>query len=202
MNKMFVTFVAMAALAAAGSVNAAGDKVAGKTKSASCAACHGADGNSAAAINPKLAGQSAAYLVKQLKEFKSNKRKNATMSAMAAVLSDQDMEDIAAYFASNNAKAGAADEKLVKQGELIYRAGDDSKGLAACIGCHGPTGKGIPSAKFPALAGQHADYIVSQLKAFSLGARSNDGGKMMQTVAGKMNAADMKAVASYIQGLK
>jgi len=199
---MFVTFVAMAALAAVGSVNAAGNKEAGKTKSASCAACHGADGNSASAVNPKLAGQSAAYLVKQMKEFKSKKRDNATMFGMVAALSDQDMEDIAAYFASNKAKAGAADEKLVTRGQLIYRAGDDSKGLPACIGCHGPAGKGIPSARFPALAGQHGDYTVSQLKAFSLGARANDAGKMMQTVAGKMNAADMKAVASYIEGLK
>ena len=202
MKNMLVTFVAMAALAAVGTVNAAGSKEAGKTKSASCAACHGADGNSAAAINPKLAGQSAAYLVKQLQEFKNKKRVNATMNGMAAALSTQDMEDIAAYYASQKTKPGAADEKLVKQGEIIYRAGDESKGLSACIGCHGPSGKGIPSAKFPALSGQHGDYTVSQLKAFSLGSRANDAGKMMQSVAGKMNEADMKAVASYIQGLK
>ncbi|NOY67828.1 MAG: cytochrome c4 [Gammaproteobacteria bacterium] len=202
MKKMFVTLVAMSALAVVGSVNAAGNKDAGKAKSAACAACHGADGNSAAAINPNLAGQSAAYMVKQLKEFKSKKRDNPTMFGMASGLSDQDMEDLAAYFASQKAKGGSADEKLVKKGQLIYRSGDDGKGLPACIGCHGPAGKGIPSAKFPSLAGQYADYTVTQLKAFSLGKRDNDAGKMMQTVAGKMNSADMKAVASYIQGLK
>lgn len=202
MKKMFVTFVAMSALAVVGSVNAAGNKDAGKAKSAACAACHGADGNSAAAINPNLAGQSAAYMVKQLKEFKSKTRDNPTMFGMASGLSDQDMEDLAAYFSSQKAKGGSADEKLVKKGQLIYRSGDDGKGLPACIGCHGPAGKGIPSAKFPSLAGQYADYTVTQLKAFSLGKRDNDAGKMMQTVAGKMNTADMKAVASFIQGLK
>jgi len=202
MKKMFVTFVAIAALAAVGSVNAAGNIDAGKTKSQSCAACHGVNGVSATAMNPNLAGQSAAYLVKQLKEFKSKKRDNATMYGMAAGLSDQDMEDVAAYYASQKAAESKADETLVERGKLIYLSGDDSKGLSACLGCHGPAGKGIPSAKFPALAGQHADYTVSQLKAFSLGSRANDAGKMMQTIAGKMNAADMKAVASYIQGLR
>lgn len=203
MKKMFVTFVAIAALAAVGSVNAAGNKEAGKTKSASCAACHGADGNSIAAINPKLAGQSAAYLVKQLKEFKSGTRKNPTMNGMTAGLSDQDMKDLGAYFASNKPKYDdVVDNQLVKKGELIFRSGNDSKGLPACIGCHGPAGKGIPSAKFPALAGQHSGYTVTQLKAFSLGSRANDAGQMMQTIAGKMNSADMKAVAAYIQWLK
>ena len=202
MKKMFVTFVAIAALAAVGSVSAAGNVDAGKTKSQSCAACHGVNGISATAVNPNLAGQSAAYLVKQLKEFKSRKRDNATMYAMAAGLSDEAMEDVSAYFASQKAAESKADEKLVERGKLIYLSGDDSKGLSACLGCHGPTGKGIPSAKFPALAGQHAGYTVSQLKAFSLGARANDAGEMMQTIAGKMNAADMKAVASYIQGLR
>jgi cytochrome c553 len=202
MKNTFVTFLAMVALVAAASVNAAGNKDAGKAKSAACAACHGADGNSSLAANPKLAGQSEGYLLKQLMEFKSGKRANATMSGMVAGLSEQDMADLAAYYASNKAKPGVADETLVKRGEQIYRAGDASKGLSACIGCHGPAGAGNSAAKFPALQGQHSEYIVSQLKAFSAGARANDAGKMMQNIAGKMNPADMEAVASYIQGLQ
>lgn len=201
MNK-FVALIAMLTLMAAASVNAAGNKEAGKAKSATCAGCHAADGNSNIPANPKLAGQSEAYLLKQLMEFKSKKRDNAVMYGMVAALSDQDMEDLAAYFSSNAVKPGAADETLVKTGEQIYRSGNASKGLPACMGCHGPNGKGIPSAKFPALSGQHADYIVSQLKSFSMGARANDAGSMMRNVAGKMNPADMQAVASYIQGLQ
>lgn len=201
MNK-FVAFIAMAALMAAAPVNAAGNKEAGKAKSATCAACHAADGNSAIPANPKIAGQSEAYLLKQLMEFKSKKRDNAVMYGMVAGLSDQDMEDLAAYYSSNTAKPGVADETLVKTGEQIYRSGNASKGLSACIGCHGPNGKGIPSAKFPGLSGQHGEYVVSQLKAFSMGARANDAGSMMRNIAGKMNPADMAAVASYVQGLQ
>ncbi len=201
MNK-FVAFIAMAALMAAASVNAAGNKEAGKAKSATCAGCHAADGNSAIPANPKIAGQSEAYLLKQLMEFKSKKRDNAVMYGMVAGLSDQDMEDLAAYYSSNTAKPGVADETLVKTGEQIYRSGNASKGLSACIGCHGPNGKGIPSAKFPGLSGQHGEYVVSQLKAFSMGARANDAGSMMRNIAGKMNPADMAAVASYVQGLQ
>jgi cytochrome c553 len=202
MKNTFVTFLAMVALMAAASVNAAGNKDAGKAKSAACAACHGADGNSSIAANPKLAGQSEGYLLKQLLEFKSGKRANPTMSGMVAGLSEQDMADLAAYYASNKVKAGVADETLVQRGEQIYRAGDASKGLSACIACHGPAGEGNSAAKFPALQGQHSDYTVSQLKIFSTGERANDAGKMMQNIAGKMNPADMKAVASYIQGLQ
>ena len=202
MKNTFVTFLTMVALVAAASVNAAGNKDAGKTKSAACTACHGADGNSSIAANPKLAGQSEGYLLKQLLEFKSGKRANPTMSGMVAGLSEQDMADLAAYYASNKVKAGVADETLVKRGEQIYRSGDASKGLSACIGCHGPAGEGNSAAKFPALQGQHSDYTVSQLKIFSTGERANDAGKMMQNIAGKMNPADMKAVASYIQGLQ
>lgn len=201
MNKLIACLI-MAPLLAAGSAFAAGDKEAGKAKSAACAACHSADGNSAIPMNPKLAGQSEAYLLKQLKEFKSKKRENATMYGMVAGLSEQDMEDLAAYYASHTIKVGSADEKLMKKGEQIYRAGDASKGISACMGCHGPNGRGIPSANFPAIGGQHSDYVVSQLKAFSAGQRANDGGKMMQNIAGKMNAKDMEAVASYVQGLQ
>jgi len=201
MKKIFVTCLAMAALVATGSVNAAGNKDAGQTKSAACAGCHAADGNSTISANPKLAGQHADYLVKQMKEFKSKKRDNAIMFGMVAALSDQDMADIAAYYSSKTVKTGDADKALYKKGETIYRAGNASKGLSACVGCHAPNGAGIAAAKFPSLAGQHSDYVVAQLKAFSAGKRANDAGKMMQNIAGKMNDADMKAVAAYIQGL-
>jgi len=201
MKKIFVTCLAMAALAVTGSVNAAGNKDTGKTRSAACAGCHAADGNSTISANPKLAGQHASYLIKQMQNFKSKKRDNAIMFGMVAALSDQDMADIAAFYSSNTVKTGQADKALYKKGEAIYRAGVASKGLSACVGCHAPDGSGIAAAKFPSLAGQHSDYVVAQLKAFSAGKRSNDAGKMMQNIAGKMNDADMKAVAAYIQGL-
>lgn len=201
MKKMFAIFAAIAALASFGSANAAGDAAAGKSKSMTCAACHGADGNSVVADNPKLAGQHADYLLKQLRDFKSGKRKNPIMSGQVAALSDQDMQDLAAYFSSQTTKVGSADKKLVKKGETIYRAGNAASGVSACMGCHGPTGMGNPAAKFPRLSGQHAKYIVTQLKSFRDGARANDAGKMMRNIAAKMTDAEMKAVASYIEGL-
>ncbi|HEC28417.1 MAG TPA: cytochrome c4 [Gammaproteobacteria bacterium] len=201
MKKIFIMFAVLATFLT-GAATAAGNQEAGKARSRACAGCHGTDGNSAIPQNPNLAGQGAAYLVKQMKEFKSKKRDNATMFGMVAALSDQDMEDIAAYFSANKAKGGKADARLVKQGEQIYRSGAASKGLSACIGCHGPTGAGNAAARFPALSGQHSEYTVNQLKAFSTGKRSNDAGKMMQNIAGKMNSSDMQAVAAYISGLK
>lgn len=200
--KKILIIVAVLATFLSGAATAAGNREAGKARSGACAGCHGADGNSAIAQNPNLAGQGAAYLVKQMKEFKSKRRDNATMFGMVATLSGQDMEDIAAYFSANKAKGGKADAKRVKQGERIYRSGTASKGLSACIGCHGPTGAGNVAARFPALSGQHSEYTVNQLKAFSTGKRSNDAGKMMQNIAGKMNSSDMQAVATYIRGLK
>jgi cytochrome c553 len=200
-KRIVVMVAAAAALGVYGSVQAAGDAAAGKAKSAACAACHGADGNSAAPNFPKLAGQHEGYLLKQLEDFKSGARKNAIMSGQVAALSDQDMQDLAAYFSSQTIKGGTADEKLVPMGEKLYRGGDVANGTAACIGCHGPTGAGNPAAKFPHLAGQHAEYLDVQLKAFRGGERANDAGKMMRNVAAKLSDAEIKAVASYIQGL-
>lgn len=180
---------------------AAGDAGAGKTKSAACAACHGPDGNSVNPDWPKLAGQGAPYLQKQLADFKGGKRTNATMAPMAAPLSDQDVADLAAYFSSQKVKMGAADEALVDLGQKIYRGGNQASGVPACIGCHGPTGAGNPAAKFPSLSGQHSKYVMNQLNAFKSGARSNDPNKMMRDIAGKMTADEIKAVASYVQGL-
>lgn len=180
---------------------AAGDAAAGKTKSATCAGCHGPDGNSANPLWPKLASQHEKYLVKQLKDFKEGRRSNATMAPMAAPLGEQDMADVAAYFASQKIQPGAADPELVELGERIYRGGNMTSGVAACMACHGPSGRGNPQANFPALGGQHADYVVAQLKAFAGGERANDAGKMMRSIAARMTEAEMKAVASYIQGL-
>ncbi|MFZ5573984.1 MAG: c-type cytochrome [Pseudomonadota bacterium] len=167
-----------------------------------CLACHGADGNSVAAANPKLAGMNEEYLYKQLSEFKSGARKNPIMNGMVKDLTDTDMKNLAAYFSLQQPKPGTAkDAELARHGEKIYRGGVLGAGVPACASCHGPQGKGIPT-QFPRLAGQHADYIYTQLNAFRVGARANDAAKMMRTIAAKMTDADMKAVATYIQGLR
>jgi cytochrome c553 len=200
--KKLLTLLALLSLVAAATAQAAGDAAAGKTKSASCAACHGPDGNSPTPAFPKIAGQHAAYLEKQLHEYKSGTRVNATMNAMAAPLSDQDIADLAAYFESQEVTIGEAAEDKVVLGERIYRAGNMASGVAACAACHGPTGAGNPMAKFPSLHGQHADYTVLQLQHFRSGERNNDAGAMMRGVAGKMTDAEIEAVAQYIQGLQ
>jgi len=165
-----------------------------------CAACHGADGNSAVTVNPKLAQQHPEYLVKQLQEFKSGKRANAIMMGMSAALSEQDMKNIAAWLATQTAKKGfAKDPDLVKLGERIYRGGIADRQIAACTGCHTPTGAGMPS-QYPRLAGQHADYAVAQLTAFRDGVRKNN--TQMSQVAAKLNDREIKAVSEYIAGLR
>ncbi len=166
-----------------------------------CAACHGIDGNSVITTNPKLAQQHPEYIAKQLANFKSGERKNAVMSGMAASLSPEDMANVAAYFGSQKAKVGSAKTNAAGSlGEKIYRGGIASVGVPACASCHGATGAGIP-VQFPRLSGQHADYVVTQLKAFYSGERANDNAKVMRMIAAKMSDADMAAVADYIQGL-
>lgn len=182
------------------------DAARGKTvATAMCGACHGNDGNSAISANPKLAGQHADYLAKQLHDFKSTSdsaRKNAVMSGMAAALNDEQIRDIAAYFAEQKQSNNASKNKAtLEQGQKLYRAGDVSKGLAACAACHGPAGAGMP-AQYPRLAGQHAEYIEAQLKSFRDGGRVNDPAKMMRMVALKMTDAEIKAVSDYIAGLR
>ena len=167
-----------------------------------CAACHGADGNSANPIYPSLAGQHPEYIAKQLSEFKSGARKNATMAPNAAKLSDDDMHNLAAYFAAQQPKPKQAkDATLVAEGQKIYKGGNAGSGVPACASCHGPSGAGIP-VQFPRLAGQQSKYVLSQLKNFRSGDRANDGGKMMQVIARKMTDQEMKAVAEYINGLR
>lgn len=165
-----------------------------------CAACHGADGNSAISVNPKLAGQHPAYLAKQLKDFKSGKRDNAVMAGMAAMLSDKDITNIAKYFAAQTPTlAKAKDNGKGSLGEKIYRAGIADRKVPACASCHGAAGAGLP-AQFPRLSGQHADYTLAQLKTFRTGARAN--APMMIDIASRMTDAQMAAVADYIQGLR
>lgn len=165
-----------------------------------CAACHGADGNSVIALNPKLAGQHPDYLLKQLTEFKSGKRANAVMSGMAAMLSDEDMKGVANYFATQNLQLGKAQTNGVGSlGEKIYRAGIAANNVPACAACHGANGAGLPK-QFPRLAGQHADYTLAQLRTFRTGERAN--APMMMAIATKMTDAEMAAVADYMQGLR
>jgi cytochrome c553 len=165
-----------------------------------CAACHGADGNSGSPENPKLAGQHPEYLVKQLQEFKAGKRKNAVMQGFASQLSDEDMRNVAFWAAGQKQKPGfAKDKDLVALGEKIYKGGIADRQIAACAGCHSPTGAGIPS-QFPRLAGQHADYVASSLRGYRDGARTNN--LIMAQNASKMNDREIKAVADYIAGLR
>ncbi|EAR62494.1 c-type cytochrome [Neptuniibacter caesariensis] len=199
MNKLLISL--LVTIGITGVAHAAGDAAAGKGKTAVCAACHGADGNSAIANFPKLAGQNEKYLIKQMDDIKSGKRPVVEMTGLLDAMSDQDIADIAAYFAKQNGTVGHAAKDLVEQGQKIYRAGIASKGVAACTACHAPTGEGNGQAGFPAIGGQHAAYTEKQLQAFRKGERNNDPQQMMQDIAAKLSDAEMKAVSSYIQGL-
>lgn len=179
-----------------------GDATAGQAKTATCAACHGMDGNSASAQYPKLAGQHESYTARQLDLFKSGKRANPIMLGFAAPLSAQDMLDIGAYFASKTSLPGVADAKLVPEGEALYRGGSATKGVPACMACHGPDGRGNPGAQYPQLAGQHADYVALRLKTYRDGsAGTDDHAKLMELVAKSLTDAEIAAVSSYIEGL-
>ena len=202
MKKVLMFVLTGLAISITASAWAEGNVETGKTKSATCAACHGADGNSVNPEWPKLAGQHPDYIIKQLSNFKEGARVNASMAPMAMPLSEQDMADLAAYFSSQPKKLGEADQTKVALGSQVYKGGNNATGVAACAACHGPTGAGNPAANFPALFGQHATYIKNQLYAFRKGERANDAGKMMRGVAGKMSDAEIEAVAEYIAGLK
>ncbi|MBT2325372.1 cytochrome c4 [Variovorax paradoxus] len=168
--------------------------------SQSCASCHNADGNSAIPANPKLAQQHPEYILKQLQDFKSGKRKSAIMKPLASALSDEDMRNVAWFVGSKKVKTGFSKEKdLVSLGEKIYRGGLGDRQIPACAGCHSPNGAGIP-AQYPRLGGQHADYTVQQLTLFRDGGRLNAA--QMNGVAAKLNDREIKAVADYIAGLR
>lgn len=197
----FPAFSAGEAPAAAQPKPAKADLAKGEASYAAvCAACHAADGNSTIPLQPKLAGQHPEYLVKQLLEFKGDKRKDPVMKGFASMLSEPDMKNIAAWLHTQKPKEGfAKDKELVTLGERIYRGGIQDRNIAACAGCHSPNGAGLP-AQYPRLAGQHADYTTTQLTAFRDGKRGNS--IQMTQVAAKLNDREIKAVADYIAGLR
>lgn len=202
MKKLLATLVTtLISLTLAPALFAQGDAAAGQAKSALCATCHGNDGNSVLAINPKLAGQNAKYLVKQLQDFKSGARPGLTMSAMVLSLSEQDMEDIAAWYASQQPTILGANPEMVELAESMYRGGNKELSVAACSACHSPTGSGNAPAGFPALSGQHPEYTLQQLKDFRAGIRQNDTSGMMRTVVERLTDKELEALASYVSGL-
>jgi cytochrome c553 len=185
-----------------------GNAEAGKAKSATCAACHGPDGNSPTDMYPKIAGQHAGYIYKQLKEFKAGMasggkegRNNAVMGGMVAALSDQDMKDLAVFYASQTMKSGTTPEDVVARGQQLFRAGDMDRGIAACIACHGPRGVGHSLANFPKISFQHPAYIKAQLEAFRNGSRANDMNGMMRDIAKKLTDEDIEVLSKYLGGL-
>ena len=204
---MTVKFVATLSLVAvlgwSGSVLAAGSKEAGQAKAATCAACHGMDGNSVNPEWPNLAGQHASYITKQVRNFKAGERANPLMSPMAMILSDQDIDDLAAYFSSQTLRpTGETEPSKLKLGQRVSRAGNVAAKVPACASCHGPTGAGIPTAVYPHIGGQHATYVAIQLRNYKSGTRNNDPNAMMRTIAAGLSEDEIDAVASYIQGLR
>ena len=201
--KFVVALGLVAAIAWSGTVAAAGNAEAGQAKSATCMACHGANGISANPEWPHLAGQHASYVVKQLKHFKAGERNNPLMMPMAMMLSDQDVEDLAAYFSAQTPRpTGETEPAKLKLGERVYRAGNAEAGVPACAGCHGPSGAGVAGAAYPRIGGQHGTYAALQLRAYKSGARATDPNSMMRTVAGKLTEDEIDAVSSYLQGLR
>jgi cytochrome c553 len=181
-----------------------GSAEAGKARALTCMACHGAEGNSVSPMWPNLAGQGAPYLLAQLKAFKDGSRSDPLMSSQAMMLSDEDMANLAVYFESLPAAAqSVADERLLSRGEALYRGGNKKEEAAACLACHGPTGRGNPAAKYPALKGQHAAYTAKQLNDYANAVRTTDGKtRIMQDIAANLDKEDVAALSSYVQGLK
>ena len=196
----------MATVQAAGIIK--GDAAAGEAKAVTCGACHGVDGNSAVPNFPKLAGLGEKYLLKQMKDIRDGRRPVAAMAGQVDNMTDQDLADIAAFYDAKERTSEMADEDLVALGRKVYMSGIMERKVAACSGCHSPSGKGNGPAGFPGLAGQHADYIAAQLKMFRTGyespeGRTNDGdSKIMRTTAFELSDLEIKAVASYASGLK
>lgn len=199
MKKLLISLIVSVGLM---STAHAGDAVAGKAKAATCGACHGADGNSLAPNFPKIAGQGERYLVKQITEIKSGARQVPEMLGFVMGLSETDIADISAYYAGQAASGGAADPALVEAGKRIFLGGNEKTGVPACIACHGAAGKGMAAAGFPGLAGQHAMYTEKQLMDFYSAKRTNDAANVMRDIASRMHMDEIKAVSSYIQGLK
>ena len=200
MNR-FAFGLVLASFAVAGP-SSAGDASLGAPKAAVCGACHGPTGSSVNPEWPNLAGQGEAYIAQQLGSFKAGTRVNPLMTPMAAVLAEDDMKDLGAHFAQQTPAGGEADASNWKAGEKLYRGGDKERGIPACIACHGPQGRGNGPAKYPALRAQHAVYTYNQLKAFKDGSRKSSGNDVMQVVTERMTEEEMRALASYVQGLR
>ncbi|MEQ8205071.1 MAG: c-type cytochrome [Woeseia sp.] len=207
MNLKFAAFALVATLlsstaSADGIVEGSAD--AGKDKSITCAACHGADGNSVNPAWPSIAGQHASYIVKQLQAFKRGERADPLMTGQAMMLSDEDMNNLAVYYSEQRpASRAVADASLVSKGEALYRGGDQESSASACIACHGPTGKGNPAASYPSIRGQYAVYTAKQLHDYASGTRKSDGvTRVMRDVAARLSDDDIKAVSAYVQGLR
>ena len=200
MNKRTLA-AALLCFCVAGPSYAQGDADAGKEASATCAGCHGADGKALVPEYPNLAGQHASYIAKQLTAYRDGERANQLMSPMAAALSDQNILDLAAYYSEMPPIKGAAEEDNLILGQNIYRGGVTSANIAACSGCHGPSGKGNPAAIYPALSGQNKNYLVAQLKMFRSGERNNDPNEMMRALAHRLSDAEIDALANYASGL-
>jgi len=211
MKKTIIILATVLFASLSSSIIAAGDPEAGQTKSATCMGCHGLAGNSTIATFPKLAGQGEVYLLKQLQNFKSGERNNAMMAGVASLLSEQDMMDIAAYYSIQTISENSAkgDAETIELGRKIYVGGKMETQTTACIACHGPKGLGIPTAGFPALSAQHANYIVVQLKAFRQYSINEQTGsddvsranEMMVNVAKGLTTVEIEALAQYIAGL-
>jgi cytochrome c553 len=181
---------------------AAGSKEAGQAKAATCAACHGMDGNSVNPEWPNLAGQHETYIVRQLTAFHGGQRQNVLMSPMAAILSEQDMADLAAYFSSQAIRGGETEPSKAKLGQRVYRSGNIDGKVMACAGCHGPQGHGNAPAGWPNIQGQHATYVAAQLRAYKSGTRTTDPNQIMRNMAAVLSEEEIDAVASYVQGLR
>jgi cytochrome c553 len=189
--------------AAEGGAQVLGDAKAGEAKAAVCGACHGLDGNPTDKQYPKLAGQNEAYVARQLALFKTQTRQSPIMMGFAGTLSQQDMHDIGAFFATKAASPGVADEKLLDRGQALYRGGDVKLGVPACMACHGPDGRGMAGTGFPQLGSQWTEYVVAKLKDWKSGTSWGDDAKakVMPAIAQSLSEADINAVASYIEGL-
>jgi cytochrome c553 len=196
--------IALASIPATAESLIDGSAEAGKAKSLTCTACHGPEGNSVSPTWPNIAGQSATYVVTQLKAFKDGLRSDPLMTTQATLLSDEDMRDVAVYFESlPKAAMAVADASKVSRGQALYRGGNSDAGVAACMACHGPTGRGNPAAGYPAISGQHATYTAKQLRDYAAGARQSDGKtRIMRDIAARLNSDDIDAISSYMQGLQ
>ena len=200
-REIFISFTLILLLIAPVSLLMAGDVEAGKSKSIVCSACHGQDGNSINPLWPSLAGQHKQYTIHTLKAYQNGTRVDALMQEYMKALTEEDFEDIAAYYNTQNMEKKDYDYALAKKGESLYRGGNASTGVAACIACHGPTGRGNPGAGYPSLAGQHAEYTEDALKDYTNTERKAGLNDMMQSLAARLTTEEIEAVSEYIQAL-